>query len=106
MSNFVAVACDKFGCVIVQKCIYSLNENTKVKFCMLQSVVQNTPFLIVNIYGNYVLQKVIEQNNFQVNATILRFVENDIVDYSRQKIASNVVEKVKISIDIVTSSFL
>ena len=94
LNNIVIIASDKFGCVVVQKCLSSLPNLSNKKTSILHNIVKHCKMLILDIYGNYVLQKIIEQNDHQINQALAKVYETDLVNLSRHKVASNVIEKV------------
>ena len=49
--------------------------------------------LVQDQYGNYVIQHVIERGNAQDRAEIVSKVKGNVLNYSKHKFASNVVEK-------------
>lgn len=66
----------------------------QIKRYIIQTIAHNTKILITDMYGNYVLQNMIEQNYNDVNLFITNYIVNDIMNFARQKVASNVIEKV------------
>ena len=94
--NIIRIANDKNGCCFIQKCIDKLN--TEQLNNILESIFSKTKEIIVDQYGNYVIQYVLktikEQNNNKYNLEkIFKFIVDDLVTYSNQKYCSNVIEK-------------
>ena len=55
--------------------------------------ISNSPSLIVDQYGNYVTQHVIEHGGLEDRAKIITLITAQLVTFSKHKFASNVVEK-------------
>ena len=94
--NIVKIANDKNGCCFLQKCINKLNEEQLNN--ILESIFSKTKEIVVDQYGNYVIQYVLktikEQNITKYNLKeIFQFIIDDLVTYSNQKYCSNVIEK-------------
>ena len=60
---------------------------------VLQELHACAPSLIVDQYGNYVTQHVIEHGKPEDRARIITLVTAQLVNFSKHKFASNVVEK-------------
>ena len=60
---------------------------------VLQELHACAPSLIVDQYGNYVTQHVIEHGKPEDRAKIISLVTAQLVNFSKHKFASNVVEK-------------
>ena len=101
--NIIKVSNDKNGCCFLQKCIDKLEgENLNE---ILQSIFFNIKKIIIDKYGNYVIQYIIKNiivindenrkviKNFNWNE-IFKFILDDFVNYSNQKYSSNVIEKI------------
>ena len=94
--NIVKIANDKNGCCFLQKCINKLNEEQLNN--ILESIFNKTKEIVVDQYGNYVIQYVLkllkEQNINKYNLeNIFKFIIDDLITYSNQKYCSNVIEK-------------
>ena len=94
--NIVKIANDKNGCCFLQKCINKLNEEQLNN--ILESIFNKTKEIVVDQYGNYVIQYVLkilkEQNINKYNLeNIFKFIVDDLITYSNQKYCSNVIEK-------------
>ena len=100
--NIIKVSNDKNGCCFLQKCIDNLNGDNLNQ--ILESIFFNIKKIIIDKYGNYVIQYIIkniiiindenrkEIKNFNWNE-IFKFILDDFINYSTQKYSSNVVEK-------------
>ena len=60
---------------------------------VLQELHACAPSLIVDQYGNYVTQHVIEHGREEDRSRIIALVTNQLSNFSKHKFASNVVEK-------------
>jgi len=60
---------------------------------IINKVIAYTEELIVNIYGNYVIQFIICLNNQDYNMQIIEKFRNNIGYLSKQKFSSNVIER-------------
>lgn len=91
--NIVAISTNKNGCCALQKCIDFADKNQKE--ILIQNIIKNSIILMTDQYGNYVIQYVISlKNQFLIERIINSFLNN--IEYlSKQKFASNVIEKVK-----------
>ena len=99
--NIIQITNDKNGCCFLQKCLDKLSGeelNT-----ILESILSNIKEIIIDKYGNYVVQYIIK--NIIINSQksqeiknlnlheIFKFILDDFVNYSNQKYSSNVIEK-------------
>jgi hypothetical protein len=99
--NIVQVSNDKNGCCFLQKCFDKLLGEDLDN--ILDSILINIKEIIVDKYGNYVVQYIIKNillsnqksqyvKNLNLNE-IFKFILDDFVNYSNQKFSSNVIEK-------------
>lgn len=86
------VGCHKHGCCVIQRCIdYS---NLQQKKQIVDIVVKYTTQLVQDQYGNYVVQYVIQLENFrEEKVEIAKAISGDILNLCTQKFSSNVIEK-------------
>ena len=94
--NIIQIANDKNGCCFLQKCLDKLNE--KQLDNILNSIFSKVKEIVVDQYGNYIIQYILkmikEQNNNNYKLeNIFKFIIDDLVTYSNQKYSSNVIEK-------------
>ena len=82
------IAKNKFGCCAIQKFL-QIFPNERI----IKKIIQNTSDLIVNIYGNYVIQFIISMNNQGFNFEIVEKFKDNICYLSKQKFSSNVIER-------------
>ena len=101
-NNIVKITNDKNGCCFLQKFIDKLNGEELNE--ILESIFLNIKEIIIDKYGNYVIQYIIKniitmdgenhQNIKKFNLhEIFKFILDDFVKYSNQKYSSNVIEK-------------
>ena len=80
-----------YGCRVIQRMLEFCDEPTRT--AVLRELHACTPTLIVDQYGNYVTQHVIEHGKPEDRGRIIDLVTINLVNYSKHKFASNVVEK-------------
>ena len=86
------IANHKNGCCFIQKCTEKL-KGEELEY-LLNSINKKTKLLIVDQFGNYVVQHVLNINGKERNFKIFELLINDdITFYSNQKFSSNVLEK-------------
>ena len=90
-SNIVEMATNSYSCSALQKLI-DLGTN-KQKQQLLINLINNTDNLVGNQCGLYVLQFIMNKNNYYINDTILDKIINKIIFLSKRKYSSNVIEK-------------
>lgn len=69
-----------------------------IKEMLIETVIENTLHLMLDQYGNYVIQYVVSLGIPEVNMHIADIFKNDLVNLCKQKFSSNVIEKVTILI--------
>ena len=85
------IANHKNGCCFLQKCIEKIKGNELEK--ILNAINKKIRLLIVDQYGNYVIQFIFKINGEERNKNIFDIVVKDLTFYSNQKFSSNVIEK-------------
>jgi len=85
------LASHPYGCRVVQRLLECSRDPAKSN--MLQELHAYAPSLITDQYGNYVIQNVVEHGQARDRDRIFAVIKSNLVAYSRQKFASNVVEK-------------
>lgn len=86
--NMLDIAINKFGCCAIQKYLQLFPDDN-----IIRRIIASTGELIVNIYGNYVIQFIIGMNNQSYNFEIVEKFKHDICFLSKQKFSSNVIER-------------
>lgn len=87
----IDVGTHRHGCCVLQRCIDHAEGLDKVN--LIHAITQHALVLVQDPFGNYVIQYIIDLNdpNF-TNPIVSRFL-NDVVELSRHKFSSNVIEK-------------
>ncbi|KAL7580795.1 hypothetical protein ACA910_001073 [Epithemia clementina (nom. ined.)] len=90
--NATTLSCHPFGCRVLQRILEHSDEDRKNK--LLDQVQKSHKRLLDDQYGNYVIQHVLEYGRVEDRDSILAIVvQSGLLSLSRQKFASNVVEK-------------
>lgn len=92
--NIIDISTHKHGCCVLQKCIE--NSKPEAKIFMVENLISYSLTLILDQYGNYVVQYILAMHNMEYNRKIIMGLLKDICYLSKQKYSSNVVEKVDI----------
>ncbi len=92
VENIVPLSCHPFGCRVLQRILEHCIESQKST--ALDSIQRCLRILLDDQYGNYVIQHVLQFGRKSDRDVVLQIViENGILGLSRQKFASNVIEK-------------
>ena len=89
--NIVKISVQSYSCSALQKCIDIGNEEQSQK--LLENISEHSMFLILNQFGNYVIQFVISKNITSINDKILEGFIDNLIFLAKQKYSSNVIEK-------------
>lgn len=94
VENCVDIATHKHGCCVIQRCLD--HASRKQKADLARVVAENALELVKDQYGNYVVQYVFELKDTdpKTKQRIADELTRDIVELSKQKFSSNVVEKI------------
>ena len=87
----IEIATNSYSCSALQKLIDIGTNKQKQK--LLINIINNTDKLVGNQCGLYVLQFIMNKNNYYINDTILDKIFNKIIFLSKRKYSSNVIEK-------------
>ena len=90
-NNLVEIATNSYSCSALQKLIDIATNQQKV--ILFTNIINNTNNLVGNQCGLYVLQFIMNKNNYYINDAILNQIINKIIYLSKRKYSSNVVEK-------------
>jgi hypothetical protein len=90
-NNIIEVSRKSYSCSALQKCIDIGNEIQRN--LLLESISKNSKYLILNQFGNYVIQFVITKNIVNINDKIIEGFLDNIIFLAKQKYSSNVIEK-------------
>ena len=92
LENLAALACHPYGCRVLQRILEYCVEKQKNK--ALEKIGDCLRTLFDDQYGNYVIQHVLQFGRVKDRDMVLEMVvSNGLLKVSRQKFASNVVEK-------------
>ena len=92
LANVETLCCHPYGCRVLQRMLEHCVEFQKTATLDEIQLVHKT--LLDDQYGNYVIQHVLQYGRDSDRDSLLKIiVENDLLKLSRQKFASNVVEK-------------
>jgi hypothetical protein len=90
--NTMSLSCHPYGCRVLQRILEHCEERKKI--AILDEIQKCHNKLLDDQYGNYVIQHVLQFGRQEDRDSILQIVEdNGLLGLSRQKFASNVVEK-------------
>jgi hypothetical protein len=91
-NNISEISITKKGCNFIQKCIEAFHG---IKLQLLINALQHSmDTIIVNQYGNYIIQSIFNINEMNIKMGIYREIKSRLCYYANQKYSSNVVEKV------------
>lgn len=99
--NMVAIATNKHGCCALQKCLELADRVHKES--LIDAIIKNSIILMTDQFGNYVIQFVISSKDQTIISRIINSFKNNIEYLSKQKFASNVIEKVIVHFKIFTN---
>lgn len=92
MDNVKSLSCHPYGCRVLQRILEHCVEPKKSR--ALDEIHKCHRTLLDDQYGNYVIQHVLQFGRLEDRDSVLEIVaENGLLIMSRQKFASNVVEK-------------
>jgi hypothetical protein len=91
LSQASTLAMHPYGCRVIQRIFeHGPEDHSKA---LLDELLKSTGVLIQDQYGNYVIQHVLEHGKPHERTRIINFLRGRLLEYSRHKFASNVVEK-------------
>jgi len=92
LNNLATLACHPYGCRVLQRILEHCVE--RQKSAALEKINECLRTLFDDQYGNYVIQHVLQFGRVKDRDMVLEMVvENGLLKLSRQKFASNVIEK-------------
>lgn len=92
LGNVQSLSCHPYGCRVLQRILEHCVDSTRER--ALDEIRQCHRALLDDQYGNYVIQHVLKYGRISDRDSILQIVvENGLLRLSKQKFASNVVEK-------------
>ena len=89
--NVIDVGTHRHGCCVLQRCIDHAAGQQKV--LLIERITANAPILVMDPFGNYVVQYIIDLNESTFTEPLVHEFQGKIGVLSRHKFSSNVVEK-------------
>ncbi|CAH1422019.1 unnamed protein product [Lactuca virosa] len=90
-NNCFSVATDKSGCCVLQACLD--RSHGKIRNCLVAEIMVNAIQIAEDPFGNYVLQHMVGMKIRELTQVLVRQLKGQFSSLSRNKYASNVVEK-------------
>lgn len=90
-ANCIEVATHRHGCCVLQRCIDHASESQRIQ--LVTEITYNSLTLVLDPFGNYVVQYVLDLNDSRFITAIVNQFRNNVCALSAQKFSSNVVEK-------------
>jgi hypothetical protein len=87
----VRVATHRHGCCVLQRCLDHAPDSQRVP--IIGNVIANARKLVLDPFGNYVVQYVLELRQPELTRGIGQALQGSFADLSLQKFSSNVIEK-------------
>ena len=87
----VRVATHRHGCCVLQRCLDHAPDSQRVP--IIGNVIVNARKLVLDPFGNYVVQYVLELRQPELTRGIGQALQGSFADLSLQKFSSNVIEK-------------
>lgn len=92
LDNVTPLSCHPYGCRVLQRILEHCVEPKKVR--ALDEISKSHKVLLDDQYGNYVIQHVLQYGRHEDRESVMHIViANGLLQLSKQKFASNVVEK-------------
>ena len=91
VENSPILATHRHGCCVVQK--YLETSTGEMLHMLLEKLVCNCLMLIIDQFGNYVIQSILLMNNRDCGNAIAMRITDNVCYYAKHKYSSNVVEK-------------
>ena len=89
--NCVVVGTHRHGCCVLQRCIDHASGQQKAD--LVSQITQNAYRLVQDPFGNYVLQYIVDLNEPSFTNPLCYSFQTRVVELSKHKFSSNVVEK-------------
>ena len=87
----VEIATHRHGCCVLQRAIDAASQDQRN--ALVDKIVENSVALVQDAFGNYVVQYVIDLNDFSINSRLAQIFILNMKKLSTQKFSSNVIEK-------------
>lgn len=89
--NCVVVGTHRHGCCVLQRCVDHASGQQKAD--LIAQITSNAFRLVQDPYGNYVIQYILDLNDTNFTNPICYSLQSRVVELSRHKFSSNVIEK-------------
>mmetsp|Transcript_21266 Transcript_21266/g.23671 ORF Transcript_21266/g.23671 Transcript_21266/m.23671 type:complete len:102 (-) Transcript_21266:465-770(-) len=90
--------------MVMQKCLLKCSSSQRKLLC--EQIVKDSLILSQDQYGNYIVQNIIQMNDFNQNQKMLKEFTTDLVGLCTTKFSSNVIEKCIENFDDITRNML
>ena len=91
VDNCASLASHSHGCCVLQKFLNGKDKNLKEN--LINNLINNCLVLIIDQYGNYVIQSILLLNESKSSSAIAMKIYDNVAYYSKHRYSSNVVEK-------------
>ena len=91
IENSATLATNRHGCCVIQK-YFELYTGDLLQQ-LLDTLIENCLMLVVDQFGNYVIQTILLMNNQKCGNDITKKITENVSYYAKHKYSSNVVEK-------------
>ena len=91
VDNCASLASHSHGCCVLQKFLNGKDKNLKES--LINNLINNCLVLIIDQYGNYVIQSILLLNESKSSSAIAMKIYDNVAYYSKHRYSSNVVEK-------------
>ena len=91
VENCASLASHSHGCCVLQKFLNGKDKNLKES--LINNLINNCLVLIIDQYGNYVIQSILLLNEKKSSSAIAMKIYDNVAYYSKHRYSSNVVEK-------------
>ena len=91
VDNCASLASHSHGCCVLQK--FLNGKDVSLKESLINNLINNCLVLIIDQYGNYVIQSILLLNENKSSSAIAMKIYDHVAYYSKHRYSSNVVEK-------------
>lgn len=91
IDNSHSLATNRHGCCVIQK--YFELFTGELLEQLLDKLIENCSMLVIDQFGNYVIQTILQMNNTKCGNEISSKIAENVSYYAKHKYSSNVVEK-------------
>jgi hypothetical protein len=93
INNIIAIATHKRGCIFLQNYLTNMNK-INLKNELIQALLKNCLILIIDQFGNYIIQYLLSLEDSNITLNIINQIINNISFYCKHKYANYVIEKI------------